>query len=90
MNNRKSIIIVGAGISGMSAGIYAEQNGFHAILLEKNPRVGGLCTGWTRKGRYIDGCLHWLTGTKEGTVLNEDWKNVGALTTQDNIIYLPS
>ena len=90
MKQAKTIVIVGAGISGMSAGIYAEQNGFHAILLEKNPRVGGLCTGWYRKGRYLDGCIHWLTGTREGTVLYEDWKNVGAITSQESIIYLPS
>ena len=89
-DSRKTIVIVGAGISGLSAGIYAEQNGFHAIILEKNPRVGGLCTGWYRQGRLCDGCIHWLTGTREGTVLYEDWKNVGALTTQDKIIYLPS
>ena len=49
---RKTIVIVGAGVSGLTAGIYAEQNGFHAIVLEKNPSVGGLCTGWNRKGHY--------------------------------------
>lgn len=90
MNNRKTIVIVGAGIAGMSAGIYAEQNGFHAIILEKNPRVGGLCAGWMRKGQPIDGCVHWLTGTREGTILYEDWKNVGVITSNDQIINLPS
>ncbi len=84
----KTIVIIGAGISGLSAGIYAEQKGFHAIVLEKNPSVGGFCTGWYRKGMYLDGCVHWMTGTKEGTVLNEMWKNVGAFSTQDDIIYL--
>ena len=45
MQNYKTIVIVGAGVSGLTAGIYAEQHGFHAILLEKNPSVGGMCTG---------------------------------------------
>lgn len=88
--NQKTIIIVGAGVSGMSAGIYGQQNGFKTILLEMNPRVGGLCTGWYRDGNYIDGCIHWLTGTRPGTILYEDWKNVGAIDKQDDIIYLPS
>ena len=88
--NQKTVIIVGAGISGMSAGIYGQQNGFNTILLEMNPRVGGLCTGWYREGNYIDGCIHWLTGTRPGTILHEDWKNVGAIDKQDDIIYLPS
>ena len=90
MQKRKTIVIIGAGVAGLSAGIYAEQHGFHAILLEKNPSVGGMCTGWYRKGYYIDGCVHWLTGTKEGTYLNEMWKNVDAFKTQDDILYLPS
>ena len=87
---RKTIVIIGAGVSGLTAGIYAEQNGFHAIILEKNPSVGGLCTGWYRKGHYLDGCIHWLTGTKDGNDLNEMWKNVGALGDDINVLQLDS
>ena len=90
MQKRKTIVIIGAGVAGLSAGIYAEQHGFHAILLEKNPSVGGMCTGWYRKGYYLDGCVHWLTGTKEGTLLNEMWKNLDVFKSQDDILYLPS
>ena len=90
MNETKHIIIIGAGVSGLSAGIYAEQHGFHAILLEKNPSVGGMCTGWYRKGFYLDGCIHWLTGTKEGTLLNEMWHNLDAIKDPNDILYLPS
>ena len=86
----KTIVIIGAGVSGLSAGIYAEQHGFHAILLEKNPSVGGMCTGWYRKGFYLDGCIHWLTGTKEGTILNEMWHNLDAIKDPNDILYLPS
>ena len=87
---RKTIIIIGGGVSGLTAGIYAEQNGFHAIILEKNPSVGGLCTGWYREGHYLDGCIHWLTGTKEGNDVNEMWKNVGALDENTKILQLDS
>ena len=90
MNDVKTIVIIGAGVSGLSAGIYAEQHGFHAILLEKNPSVGGMCTGWYRKGFYLDGCIHWLTGTKEGTILNEMWHNLDAIKDPNDILYLPS
>ena len=90
MNQTKNIIIIGAGVSGLSAAIYAEQHGFHAILLEKNPSVGGMCTGWYRKGFYLDGCIHWLTGTKEGTLLNEMWHNLDAIKDPNDVLYLPS
>ena len=69
MNETKRIIIIGAGVAGLSAAIYAEQHGFHAILLEKNPSVGGMCTGWYRKGFYVDGCIHWLTGSSKGNMM---------------------
>ena len=90
MKERKTIVIIGGGISGLSAGIYAEQHGFHAIIAEKHFVPGGLCTAWERQGYKIDGCIHWLTGTKEGTLLNEMWKNLGAFQSQDDLIYLPS
>lgn len=75
----KKIIIIGGGIAGLSAGIHAQQYGFESVIYEKHSIVGGQCTGWDRKGYHIDNCIHWLTGTKEGTELNNLWKNVGAL-----------
>ena len=88
MQERKTVVIIGGGISGLSAGIYAEQHGLHAIVLEKHNIVGGLCTGWDRKGYHIDGCIHWLTGTKDGTLLNEMWKNLGAFRNEEDLILL--
>ena len=85
---RKNIVFIGAGVSGLSAGIYAEQSGYHAIILEKNPSVGGLCTGWNRKGSYIDGCIHWLTGTNPQRELYSMWQNVGAIDKDTKIVKL--
>jgi len=75
----KKIIIIGGGIAGLSAGIHAQLYGFESIIYEKHRIVGGQCTGWDRKGYHIDGCIHWLTGTKEGSDLNRLWHTVGAL-----------
>lgn len=75
----KKIIIIGGGISGLSSGIYAQMKGFDSIILEKHAIAGGECTGWDRNGYHIDGCIHWLIGTKKGTLANKLWKEVGAL-----------
>ena len=75
----RSIVIIGGGIAGLSAGIFARANGFETTILEKHTLLGGECTGWDRKGYHIDGCIHWLVGTKEGTPMNDLWKSVGAL-----------
>ena len=85
---RKTVLIIGAGVSGLAAGIYAEMNGLHAVILEKNPSVGGLCTGWYRKGQYIDGCIHWLTGTKKGNDLYKMWTDVGVIDKDVPILQL--
>ena len=85
---RKTILIIGGGISGLTAGITAAQQGFHPIILEKNPVVGGLCMGWTRQGHYLDGCIHWLTGTNPKRQLYSMWKNIGAIDDDTEMIYL--
>lgn len=74
------IVIIGGGIAGLSAGIYAKLAGFDAEIFEKNSLPGGECTGWNRKGYHIDNCIHWLTGTRKDTDLYETWKTVGALS----------
>lgn len=75
----KRIIIIGGGIAGLSAGIFAQMNGFDSVILEKHHTPGGQCTGWDRQNHHIDGCIHWLVGTKEGTPLHTLWRQVGAL-----------
>jgi len=79
------LIIVGAGISGLTAGYYAQKAGFEVEIYERNISVGGLCTGWYRKGSYIDGCIHWLTESKFGN-LNKLWKEIGALDDTTKIV----
>lgn len=75
----KKIIIIGGGIAGLSAGIFAQKNGFNSTIVEKHNILGGECTGWDRDGYHIDGCIHWLLGTKVGTPIHELWTTVGAL-----------
>ena len=75
----KKVVIIGAGISGLTAGIYLQKAGIPTEIYEKNQIPGGQCTGWKREGYFIDNCIHWLTGTREGSGLHELWKEVGAL-----------
>ena len=76
----KKVVIIGGGISGLTAGVYARLAGFEAEIYEKNAIPGGECIGWNRKGYHIDNCIHWLTGTRKDTELYNVWKTVGALS----------
>ena len=75
----EKIVIVGAGISGLSAGIYAARSGFDVTIVEQHSMAGGLSTGWSRKGYYFEGGMHWLTGSNPNLPLNKIWKETGAL-----------
>lgn len=85
-NKTKMVLVIGGGIAGLSAGIYALQNGFSVELYEKNNTVGGECTGWNRQGYHIDNCIHWLTGCRSEDDLNKIWRNLGAID-DDTRIY---
>lgn len=88
----KKIIIIGAGISGLSAGIFGRELGFDTEIYEMHSIAGGECTGWSRNGYHFDNCIHWLTGTNRETDLYRVWEHLGALENTEvyNFDYLYS
>lgn len=75
----KSIIIIGAGIAGLSAGCYGQMNGYKTRIFEMENNPGGCCTSWNREGYTIDGSIHWLTGSRPGNVFYPIWEELGAV-----------
>lgn len=69
----KKVVIIGGGISGLTAGIYARRSGLECEIYEQHSVVGGECTSWKRKGFHIDNCVHWLTGTNPNTEMYKVW-----------------
>ncbi|MGK5088542.1 NAD(P)/FAD-dependent oxidoreductase [Bdellovibrionota bacterium FG-2] len=83
MQPQKSIAIIGAGLAGLSAGVFAQKAGFKVTLFEHHSKPGGVCTSWRRgensSSYIIDGCIHWLMGSKPDSPLFSLYKEVGAL-----------
>ena len=75
----KKILIIGAGIAGLTAAAYARKSGFDVDVYEMHTVPGGECTGWQRGDYHFDGCIHWMMGTKPGSGLHQIWQDVGAL-----------
>jgi phytoene dehydrogenase-like protein len=75
----KSVIIIGAGVAGLTAGCYAQMNDYITEIFEMGLKPGGLCTAWERKGYTIDGCLHWLVGSSPNSDYYRLWQEVGVL-----------
>lgn len=76
---KKNMVIIGAGIAGLSAGCYAQMNGYDTVIFEKHDKPGGLCTSWQRKGYLIDGCVHYLMGTSDKSGYHKIWRDLGAV-----------
>ena len=52
------IIILGAGISGISAGYHLNLNGRKAVIYEKNDSWGGLCDNFNVGKFKFDNAIH--------------------------------
>ncbi len=75
----RTILIIGAGIAGLSAGCYAQMNGYKTKIFELHDLPGGLCTAWERRGYVFDGCIHYLFGSGEGQPFHSMWQELGAV-----------
>jgi phytoene dehydrogenase-like protein len=78
----KSIIIIGAGMGGLAAGIYGQMNGFDTRIYEMHNRAGGQCTSWKREGYTFDACIHHLMGCSPSSKIHRIWAETGALPTE--------
>ena len=75
----KSIIIIGAGMGGLAAGVYGRLNGYRTQIFEAHTTPGGQCTSWTRKGYTFDACIHHLFGCGPSSRLHQLWTELGAM-----------
>lgn len=75
----KSIIIIGAGMGGLSTGIYGQINGYETQIFEMHNKPGGQCASWTRGGYTFDACFHHFFGCKPGTGIYQMWQELGGM-----------
>jgi phytoene dehydrogenase-like protein len=75
----ESILIIGAGVAGLSAGCYAQMNGYRSQIFELHSIPGGLCTSWKRRGYVFDGGVRYLSGTHPHSKVHQLWEELGLL-----------
>ena len=85
MKHKPKILIIGAGVSGLSAGIYGRMNGYDTTIFEMHNLPGGLCTSWRRRGYVFDGAVRYLAGVNPKTQGYQLWEELGIL--QDTSIH---
>jgi phytoene dehydrogenase-like protein len=75
-NESRKILIIGGGIAGLCAAVYARQSGYQAEVLEMNDVPGGLAMSWRRGAYTFETCLHWLLGSRPGAEFHNYWQEL--------------
>ena len=71
MNNKKKVIILGAGVAGLAMGYFLCRRGqYDVTVLEKSPAAGGLCASFQHNGFTLDYGAHKLYSAIPG-ILDE-------------------
>lgn len=79
MEKKPNILIIGAGVAGLSAGVYARMHGFKTTIYEMHSIPGGLCTAWRRRGYTFDGAVRYLANINPDTKGYQLWRELGIL-----------
>ena len=79
MAEKYDVIIIGAGIGGLTAGAILAKNGKKVLILEKNHGVGGYAVNFKRGDFNFDVALHMLDGCDQDKITYRMFKNCGIL-----------
>ncbi len=76
-NLKEKVLIIGAGIGGLSLAIILAKLGFDVTVLDKNQRPGGLMRSYTREGLACEVGIHYLGSLDKGQVLRKFFDYLG-------------
>ena len=76
---RSKAIIIGSGISGLTAATILARKGFDVTILERNKAIGGALQRFKRRNIDFDVGFHYTGGLGEGQILTRLWRYLGIL-----------
>ncbi len=72
-------LVIGSGISGLTAAALLAKQGKKVIILEKNNKPGGALKRFSRKGISFDVGFHYTGGVGQDEILRVLWDYIGIL-----------
>lgn len=74
---KADVVIIGSGISGLTAGAVLSKSGKNVVIVEKQPRFGGALRQFKRQHIPFDVGFHYTGCLGEGEILDLLWKYCG-------------
>ncbi|MBI2873285.1 MAG: NAD(P)/FAD-dependent oxidoreductase [Chloroflexi bacterium] len=71
------VVVIGAGLAGMTAGALLAQNGMRVLVADHRPSPGGVCHSFQRDGFTFDVGPHLLSGCGDGWVVDKVLRRIG-------------
>ncbi|WMX12455.1 NAD(P)/FAD-dependent oxidoreductase [Aureispira sp. CCB-E] len=71
------VVIIGAGIAGMTAAALLSRSGLSVCVVEKEPHAGGYLAGFRRKNFRFDSAIHWLNQCGEKGIVTRVFQFIG-------------
>lgn len=75
--SKYDVVIVGAGIGGLTCGALLAKRGLKVLMLEQHDRVGGYCTSFRRKDFVFDGGVESISGLGEKGPVRHLFRELG-------------
>jgi len=75
--NEYDIIIVGAGVGGLTCGALLSKRGYRVLVLEQHDKVGGYCSSFARRGFVFNSGVEDVSGLWEKGPINYLLKELG-------------
>ncbi len=80
------VIIMGAGVAGLTCGCLLAQKGLKVLIIEKNQKIGGCCSSFQKEGFSFDLSVQSLGECQKGGRI---WKLMQRLDLLDQIHFVP-
>ena len=78
LKKKYDIVIIGAGISGLTAAAIAGKFSLKCCVIEKEPKAGGYLAGFSKDGFHFDTAIHWLNQCNKNEMAGRVFSLIGS------------
>ena len=64
--SKYDVVVIGTGIGGSACGPLLAKAGLKTLILEKNDKIGGICSYYEKKGFHCDVGTHTFSRGDKG------------------------